>query len=98
MKDQLREDDEYATSFYSQELRKEDLIISESEDEESKEIVDGSENINYDLVKELFVNSLIENERGRVQHAVVELEFCVRRSRKLLEINAELVMNSECRH
>ena len=64
---QLKDDQEDQLLFYSEELKKEDLIISESEDEETMEEYNG-EDIMHDLVKEQFLNSLIQNEKLDIQN------------------------------
>ena len=64
---QLKDDQEDQLLFYSEELKKEELIISESEDEETMEEYNG-EDIMHDLVKEQFLNSLIQNEKLDIQN------------------------------
>ena len=64
---QLKDDQEDQLLFYSEELKKEELIISESEDEETTEEYNG-EDIMHDLVKEQFLNSLIQNEKLDIQN------------------------------
>ena len=65
---QLKDDQEDQLLFYSEELKKEELIISESEDEGTEEYDDGKEDIMHDLVKEQFLNSLIQNEKLDIQN------------------------------
>ena len=65
---QLKDDQEDQLLFYSEELKKEELIISESEDEGTEEYDDGKEDIMHDLVKEQFLNSLIQNEQLDIQN------------------------------
>ena len=66
---QLKDDQEDQLLFYSEELKKEELIISESEDEDTAEDYDdGKEDIMHELVKEQFLNSLIQNEKLDIQN------------------------------